>query len=48
VPFVEPLAAVPLLERDEGHAELLDGVERPHPEQLLLERAGNTGRIGGL
>lgn len=36
VPLAEPGAVVPVLELEEGLAQLLDGPERPHPEQLLL------------
>lgn len=36
VPLAEPGAVVPVLEREEDVAQLLDGPERTHPEQLLL------------
>src|SRR5437867_1351329 len=39
MPFAEPLAIIPLLELQERLAQFFDRVERPHPEQLFLERA---------
>ena len=39
VSFAQPPIVVPCLELEERLAEVFDGVERPHPEQLLFERA---------
>src|SRR5438128_8481703 len=39
VPFTQPLAVVALLEVEERHAQFLDGVERPDPEELFLQCA---------
>ena len=36
--FAEPGAVVTLLELEQRQAQLLHRVERPHPQQLLLER----------
>ena len=38
VPFTEPRPIVPVLELEEGLTQVLHGGERPHPQQLLLER----------
>ena len=35
----QPLLVVAVLEREQREAQLLDRLERLHPEQLLLERA---------
>jgi hypothetical protein len=43
VPFDEPRAMVPICELEQGEAELLDGVERPDPQELLLARGSGTG-----
>src|SRR5262245_40409464 len=37
--LAEPLAVVAILELEQGHAQLLDRVERPHPQLLLFQRA---------
>src|SRR4051795_6802475 len=37
MPLDEPSRVVDLAERDQGVAELLDGVEAPHPEQVLFQ-----------
>src|SRR5262249_18352275 len=42
VAFAQPLAVVSILELEERPAQLLDGLERPHPQQLLLERSNET------
>ena len=39
-----PLLVVRSLERKQGQAELLDGVEAPHPQQILLQRADEAFR----
>jgi len=39
-----PLLVVRPLELEEGQAELLDGLETPHPQQILLERADEAFR----
>src|SRR5215203_404611 len=44
VPFDEPGGVVDLAEDQQRLTELLDGVEGPHPEQVLLERADEALR----
>src|SRR5918912_846090 len=39
VPLDEPGRVVGLAELEQRHAQVLDGVEGPHPEQVLLEGA---------
>ena len=39
-----PLLVVRSLERKQGQAERLDGVEAPHPQQILLQRADEAFR----
>ena len=39
MPLDEPSRVVDLPELDQGVAELLDGVEGPHPEQVLFQGA---------
>src|SRR3712207_6913238 len=39
VAFDQPSSVVGLAELEQRHAQLLDGVEGPEPEQVLLERA---------
>ena len=39
MPLDEPSRVVELPERDQRVAELLDGVEGPHPQQVLLQGA---------
>ena len=38
VPLDQPVFVVGLPEVEQGEAELLDGLEGPHPEEVLLER----------
>src|SRR3954464_15503235 len=38
VPLDDPALVVGPLERDERQAQLLDGLEAPHPEQIFLQR----------
>ena len=39
-----PLLVIRLLELEQGQAERLDGVEAPHPQQILLQRADEALR----
>lgn len=40
--LTEPGAVVPILELEPRAPELLDGLERLHPQQLLLDRADES------
>src|SRR3954466_13134745 len=44
MPFDEPGRVVDLAKHQQGLTEFLDGVEGPHPEQVLLEGANKALR----